>query len=181
VDADRASARDPYAHAFTASAAFVTDATTLPSPAVGGRAGLAWTPGRARLALAGSYFSSQSKTTDTSSAGAAFTLLAAGARGCWAILRGDVEISPCAGADLQMVSAKGFGATTNYDASAAWISATGGGLVRVPVTSWLALRGEADALVPLSRPRFVVEGDGAVHKPAAIGVFAAIGAELLFL
>ena len=180
ADADRA-AGDRYAHTLTASASFATDSTSLPAPAVGGRAGLAWTPGRARVELAGAYFLGQSKTTDTSQAGASFALLVAGARGCWALARGAIELSPCAGADVQRVSAKGFGAATNYDASAAWVSATGGALVRFPVTSWLALRGEADALVPLTRPRFVVEGDGAVHKPAAIGLRAGIGAEILFL
>ena len=77
--------------------------------------------------------------------------------------------------------ARGFGAASNYDASAAWMAATGGVLLRLPVTSWLALRADADAIVPLSRPTFVVEGDGAVHRPASLGARGAIGAELLFL
>jgi hypothetical protein len=54
-------------------------------------------------------------------------------------------------------------------------------LFRIPLASWLALRGDVDALVPLSRPRFVVEGDGAVHKPASLGIRGAIGAEVSFL
>ena len=79
------------------------------------------------------------------------------------------------------MKAHGFGAASNYDASAAWVAAAGGALVRVPVRSWLSLRADADALVPVTRPRFVVEGDGAVHQPASIGLRAAIGAELHFL
>lgn len=174
-------ARDPYTHALAASASLATDATSLPAPAVGGRAGVAWTPDAARIELAGTYYSYQSKTTDTSQAGAKLTLLTAGARGCWALLRGPVELSPCAGADLDIVRASGFGARANYDASAAWISAAAGALVRVPVGSWLALRAHADATAPLARPRFVVEGDGAVHQPSTFGLRGAIGAELLFL
>jgi hypothetical protein len=174
-------ARGPPARGFAASASLATDGTTLPSPAVGGRAGLAWTPSRARVEIAGAYFSDQSKTTGTSEAGARLTLVAAGARGCWAVAQGDVELSPCAGADVQVVQARGYGAASNYDASAAWIAAAGGALVRVPVTGWLALRGDVDAIGPLSRPRFVVEGEGAVHRPASFGVRAGIGAELLFL
>ena len=143
--------------------------------------GLAWTPGRARLELAGSVFSAQSQTTATSAAGARFNLLVAGARGCWALLHGAVELSPCAGVDVQAMSAKGFGAPQNYDANGAWMSAGAGALVRVPLASWLALRAEIDAIVPFSRPTFVVEGDGAVHRPSAIGARAGIGAELLFL
>jgi hypothetical protein len=174
-------ATDAYSHALAVGASAVTDGASLPAPALGGRAALAWTPGRARLELSGAYFSEQSQTTATSAAGATFTLLTAGARGCWAIVRGAVELSPCAAADAQVVKAHGYGASANYDASAAWLSAAGGALVRVPVAGWLALRGDVDAVVPLSRPRFVVEGDGAVHRPGALGVRAGIGAELLFL
>ena len=168
-------------HAFAGMVGGATDGTTLPAAALGGRVGLAWTPGRIRVELGGSFFSSQSKTTATSAAGARFNLLVAGARGCWALLQGAVEISPCAGVDVQSVSAKGFGATQNYDASGAWLSAAGGALVRVPLASWFALRADADAIVPFSRPTFVVEGDGAVHRPSTIGARAGIGAELLFL
>ena len=173
--------REAYRRSFAGMAGGATDATTLPAAALGGRIGLAWTPGRARVEIAGSYFSGQSKTTDASQAGARFTLLVAGARGCWALLRGAVELSPCAGADVQVMRAKGFGAAQNYDASGAWLSAAGGALVRVPLGSWFALRADADAIVPLSRPTFVVEGDGAVHRPSSIGARAGIGAELLFL
>jgi len=169
------------AHGFAANVGGATDGTTLPSAALGGRVGLAWTPGRTRLELTGSLFSAQSKTTASTQAGGRFTLFVAAARGCWALLQGAFELSPCAGIDLQSVSAKGFGASQNYDASGAWVSAAGGALVRVPLTSWLAVRADADALVPLSRPTFVVEGDGAVHRPSSIGARAGIGAELLFL
>ncbi len=168
-------------HAFAAMVGGATDGTTLPSAALGGRVGLAWTPGRGRIEVAGSFFSSQSKTTATSTAGARFNLLDAGARGCWALLQGAVELSPCAGIDVQSVSAKGFGATQNYDANGTWVSAAGGALIQVPLASWFALRADADAIVPLSRPTFVVEGDGAVHRPSSIGARAGIGAELLFL
>ena len=180
-EADRTHVDTVSAHSVAASASLATDANTLPAPALGGRAALAWTPGPARIELSGGYFSDQSKTTATSPAGATFALLVAGGRGCWAVARGAVELSPCLGAEVAMVKARGFGAANNYDASAAWLAAAGGALLRVPVASWLALRADADAVVPLSRPTFVVEGDGAVHRPASLGVRAAIGAELLFL
>ena len=170
-----------YAHPLAVSASVATDATTLPSPAVGGHAAIAFLPGRARIEVAGGYFAEQSQTTGTSLAGATFTLLSTGVRGCWAIVREDVELSPCAGADVQVMSARGFGAARNYDASAAWMSVSGGALLRIPLTSWVALRAQVDAIVPLSRPSFVVEGDGAVHRPAGLGARAGIGAELLFL
>ena len=181
-EAERIGGPNPaYAHGFAGSVAGATDGTTLPSAALGVRLGLAWTPRRARIEIGGSYFSAQSKTTDASLAGARFTLLVAGGRACWAVLQGSVEIAPCAGADVQVMKAKGFGASQNYDAKGTWMSATGGVLVRVPLLPWLALRADADAIVPITRPRFVVEGEGAVHRPSAIGARAGIGAELLFL
>ena len=169
-------------HGFAGSVGGATDGTTMPAAALGARAGLAWTPGRARVEVVGSFFSAQSKTTATSAAGARFNLLVAGARGCWALVQGPVELSPCVGLDLQTMSAKGFGATqNNYEANGAWMSAAAGGLFRLPLASWFALRADVDAIVPFSRPTFVVEGDGAVHRPSAIGARAGIGAELLFL
>ena len=168
-------------HGFAGNLGAATDGTTMPAAALGGRVGLAWTPGRARVEIVGAFFSAQSKTTATSAAGARFNLLVAGVRGCFALLQGAVELSPCVGVDLQTMSAKGFGATQNYDANGAWMSAAGGGLVRVPLASWFALRADVDAIAPFSRPTFVVEGDGAVHRPSAIGARAGIGAELLVL
>lgn len=170
----------PSSRMAAAGVAIVGGVGALPSTAAGGRVHLGWTPGRGRIELAGTYFGAQSKTTGTSGAGASLGLMTVGARGCWAVARTAVEVSPCAGADLQIVRASGFGAETNYDRGAAWITAGAGGLVRVPISPGFSLRADAEAAAPLSRPRFVVDGDGAIHKPAVLGARAAIGAEFLF-
>jgi hypothetical protein len=158
-----------------------TDATTLPSPAIGGGASLAWTPSALRIEATASAWSGQSQTIDQSTAGARFTMTSLGAGACYALLRGSFEIGPCAGASVYFVTATGFGATANYDASARWAAIDGGLLARVPVTSWLALRARADGLAPFGRPSFEVENEGVVHKPPPIGIRAALGAELNFL
>lgn len=176
-----ARAPEPGRHTFGASASLATDAATLPSPALGARAALAWTPGRGRLELSGSYFTAQSQTTGLSAAGASFASGVLGARAGWTLVESVVEVSPRVGADVELLRARGFGAANNYDASAAWLSATGGALFVVPLSSFLALRADADAVVPLARPRFVVDGEGAVHRPASFGLRAGIGAELRFL
>jgi hypothetical protein len=168
-------------HDLAVGAALAGDAATLPAPTMGGAAAIAWTPGRLRLEAGGAFYAGQSRTTDQSPAGADLRLLVAGARGCWAVVRSVVEIAPCAGSDLNVLTAKGFGAPENYDTSAAWASGSAGALLRVPVASWLALRGQADFVVPFARPRFVVEGEGAIHRPAPSGLRGALGAELLFL
>jgi len=169
-------------HALALGGGLTSDASTLPSAAVGGAAFFAWTPGRARVEAAASFFASQSKTTGISSAGAALSLFVIGARGCYAIVKTSaIELSPCGGVDFSFVGASGFGAAANYDASARWASATAGLLVRVPVTSYFAVRAQVDGNVPFSRPTFVVDGEGDVHRPSALGARGGIGLELDFL
>ncbi len=105
-----------------------------------------------------------------------------GGRGCWAVLRTNrFDLAPCAGADVNLVSAPGRGADTNCSATAAWTTLTGGALGRISLLSWLAFRMRVDALVPLTRPTFVVVNEGSVHRHSSVGVAASIGLETLFL
>jgi len=171
---------EAYLHRVAIGASAVGDGVALPSLAVGGGVSLAATFDRLRLEGGAAYFSGQSRTTGTSAAGASFDAASASGRACWAILRGAAELSPCAGADVTFSSGTGFGAAENYTPSATWVSVAGGGLLRVPLTSFLALRAELAALVPLTRPRFVVDGDGTVYGPPAMGARGTIGAEILF-
>jgi hypothetical protein len=175
----RAGARS---HALAVGVGVAADPSTLPRGAVGGSLSVAWTPGQWRIELDARRFAAQSRTLPGSSAGADFSMTSAGARGCWnALRRGAVDVSPCAGADVHFVSASGYGAGANYDAKAQWTSAAGGALAGVAVASWLALRARLDALVPLSRPTFVVEGEGSLHRPPTLGAAASLGAEVTFL
>lgn len=158
-----------------------TDAATLPGAALGGGALLAWTPGALRIEALASAFAGQSRTVDQSTAGARFSMSSIAAGACYTVMKTAIELAPCAGGSMHWVSAKGFGATANYDASARWTAIDAGLLARAPLTSWLALRGRVDGLVPLSRPTFEVENEGVVHKPPPFGIRAALGVELNFL
>ena len=158
------------------------DASTLPSPAVGAAASLAFTRERLRIEVDGRRWASQSGAVATADAGARFTMTSAGLRSCFRVVRaGPLDASPCAGADLAFVEAAGYGAQTNYAASARWFDAAGGALVRAKLARWLALRATLEAFVPLSRPTFVVEGQGDVHRPPVLGGAASLGAEALIL
>jgi hypothetical protein len=169
-------------HTFALGASVAGDAATLPSPAVGGSLTLAWTPGRFRLEVDGRRWGSQSGSIQMFGSGARFTMTSVGARGCWAALNGGtLELSPCGGLDLSFVSASGFGADTNYTPDGTWTTIAGGGLARLRLTSWLAVRTKVDAFLPMSRPTFVVENQGSVHRPSPIGVSASFGLEALFL
>lgn len=158
-----------------------TDATTLPAVALGGGGLIAWTPGALRIEALVSAFGGQSRTVGQSTAGARFTMTSVGAGACYTVLKTAIELAPCAGGSMHWVSAEGFGATANYDASARWAAVDAGLLARAPLTSWLALRGRVDGLVPLGRPSFEVENEGVVHKPPPFGIRAALGVELNFL
>ena len=167
-------------HTISLGASAATDAATLPSPAVGGLLSLAWTPGHARVELDGSAWTVQSQNVSASEAGARFTMNGIDARGCYAVVKSIVEVSPCAGAGMHFVSARGHGATTNFEQSARWSSVDGAILLRLPVTPFLALRARADAFVPLTRPTFVVENEGLVHRAPIFGFRGSLGAEVNF-
>jgi hypothetical protein len=154
----------------------------LPSPSIGGSLTAAWTPGRVRVELDARRWASQSHTTAASNAGARFIMTSLGARGCWAALQaGRFDLSPCVGADVHLVSAHGYGADANYVADATWTSTTGGGLARLTLTSWLALRARAEAVVPLTRPMFIVANDSTLHRPPIFDAAASFGIEAHFL
>jgi hypothetical protein len=164
------------AHTLAVFAAGVIDAATLPSPALGAQIGIGAKLGaRMRIEVEWMYYTSQSKTSATSNAGASFALWNVGARVCGAVVQAPVEISPCVGADAHNVQASGFGGKTNEDTSAIWTSGVGGVLVRWPVASWLALRAHVEASLAATRPRFIVEGDGPLHRPSALGARSGIG------
>jgi hypothetical protein len=167
-------------HALALGVSLAGDIATLPSAAAGGGISLAWHGGRARLELEARRMA-QSRTVDAFAAGARFSMTSIGARGCWAAHADEtLELGPCGGADVHMVSAPGLGVEPDYSATAEWTALAAGVQGRVFLASWLALRARLEASIPLSRPIFVLEGGGRLHQPAALGGSAALGAELLF-
>jgi hypothetical protein len=126
----------------------------------------------------------QSKNATESPAGARFGMTSLGARACWTALQTSsttLDVAPCVGADVHLISASGYGADTNYGASARWTTLAAGGLLRAKITSWLALRSRIEAFAALSRPTFVVENTGQVYRPPTLGAAASLGVEVLFL
>ena len=166
------------AHVLAFGLGVAADPSSLPKAAVGAAAMLAWTPGRWRLEAEARRWASLSGTVPGGDAGARFTMTSIGGRGCWAAFDRSIAVSPCVGADANVVSAPGFGAQANYDRNATWAALAGGVLVRAKLTSWLALRAGAEALVPFTRPSSVVEGEGTVHRPPALGASGTLGAEI---
>jgi hypothetical protein len=160
------------------------DSATLPSPAIGASFTLSWRLGQGLLEVDVRTWAAQTHTLDFWAAGARFSRLSVGARGCWTLWRsqgGGGDVAACGGADIERVRAPGRGVDPSYDASADWVAGAAGGLGRIVLTRWLALRTRLEGSVPLSRPRFVIDGAGSLHRPAALSAAGSFGLELSFL
>ena len=98
---------------------------------------------------------------------------------------GGLEIGPLGGAEIEALAADGAGGTATFHQSAVWVDACAGGIAAWPLSRLLALRLGVEAVIPLSRPSFVVlepapQAAIGLHRPAALGGRMALGAELRF-
>ena len=107
-------------------------------------------------------------------------LAAASVGTCRDFAGGRLEIGPCIGVEIGRLHAKGFGVTDPGEASELWVALKGGGALGWSLWSWLSLVLRLDAVVPLTRPRFVLEGVGPVHRASAVAGRAAAGVEVHF-
>lgn len=166
---------------FSAGAHLGLSVGVLPRLAAGGALSLAWLPGLFRLELDARFWGRQSETVDDTTSGARFSLMTWGARACLTALKhGVVDLSPCLGADLNLVSAQGFGSDSNYDSRGSWPAVTAGALVRTLLARNLALRARVDGQWVPQQPTFVVEEAGTVHTIPTWGMVALFGAEVHF-
>lgn len=158
-------------------------AGALPSiaPAAGGW--IAWLPGRARIELSAYGTTAESAFAPGGTSGAELRMLGAAARGCWmALASRRFGVGPCAGIEGVRISSSGVGITAPRDAIT-WGSAGAlGALAYLGVDGPFALTISADALAPVARPRFVLDGDTAtvLHRPAAVWGRLLFGGEIRF-
>ena len=101
------------------------------------------------------------------------------ARACAVAMRAAIELAPCAGLTAGAIQAEGRGVSSPGSSSAPFFALSAGGTAAVPIADWLALRADLAAVVPITRPEFVIEGiDGVVHRPSVVGARLAIAAEV---
>ncbi|KYF68340.1 hypothetical protein BE11_47320 [Sorangium cellulosum] len=86
---------------------------------------------------------------------------------------------PCAGFEVGRMRAQGYGVSDPGEGNALWAALRGGAAAAWVVEPWVRLRLRLEAMVPLRRPRFVLEGVGEVHEPS-VAARAALGLELAF-
>jgi hypothetical protein len=174
-------AKDSPRRFFFAGASLLVDGAMLPSTDAGPEIVLGYRPRHVRLEIDGALLAPERATLAASaSEGANFWLVHAGARGCWIPLEGAVDLGPCAGTGLDVVSAQGFGARSTSSATGAFATSFFGAMATVRLGERLALRLEGGAHVPIERPTFVIEGTGLVHRVPVASLRASAGVELHF-
>lgn len=167
VEPERASSRSDAHLSIAPRAGLDFGLLPAPAPALGGV--IAWSPAPWISAeIGGSVFTAQPATFDGSAAGARFSAWSVDARACANALRGAVELGPCLGAEIAHVDASGFGGAVVKDGGATWWSPAAAGFVRWRMTEALAIGLTAEALVPVSRRRFIFTDLGELHRPAAV-------------
>jgi hypothetical protein len=163
------------------AAAFAGDVGTTPTPTYGAEIAVRWAFGGVRWEPFAAYFRRQpGHLASDEKVGAQFTLIGGGVRGCFPLPGVASWLAPCLGGGLDWMRATGFGAVTPKNA-AIWSSNLRAGVQ----ASWspsaiVTPRLEAEAVVPLARPEFVVIGGGSVHRQAPVVLRVGVGMELHF-
>jgi hypothetical protein len=136
--------------------------------------------GRARIEAHAIWDAPQRARASGVDAGARLDLWALGPRGCFAPRWRTLEVPVCAGGEIGRVRGRGFGLSVSRSARATWAAFTAGAtLLWVPLR-WIAVGGGVDAVVALTRPSFVIDDIGRVHRPRPAGVRIHAGLELRF-
>ena len=184
-----ANAKDAATPASTAAGASVlaigagelADLGTMPSAAVGAEIFAAIRVPPLRIEVAGSLWEPQRQTVPGTSAGGDLTLIAGVAHGCLLPVLDRFELGGCVGAGIDSMSASAFGPILASRGSGAWMVAAGEARAGFALLPWLAIHAGFGLHVPLTRPSFVIEGVGQVHRPAPVSGRQALTLEARFL
>ena len=127
------------------------------------------------------YYAPRSEGVPLRSAvGADFTLATAGLRACVAPSRGNVWLAPCLGGGADWLRGVGFGARIPHSGSAWSIVGRAGLLLGWDISSIISARAGLEAVLPLARPKFDVDGVGVVFQRKAASARAELGFDVHF-
>jgi hypothetical protein len=152
----------------------------LPEPAWGGALELELGVGRRwSFAVLGSLAAEQERTLQAAQS-VHLSLLSGAARACVAPLLGArLRLDGCAGVRLVQARGRGAGFDVSRSASLTWLAPLLGLNLSMRGPSYLEWRGELDGAVPLSRQRFLVDGNE-VARVSAVVAAARLGLVLRF-
>jgi hypothetical protein len=160
-------------------ASFVADWGTLPGVAWGFELALGIELQRVRIEVTGLRLPGQDRTIESNpDRGGTIDLWAGGLRSCYVAGDDDSGIGGCAGVEMGQLRGQGFGADREDTRSVAWLAARLGALLRYQLAPSIAVRGAIEALLPATRPEFLLDNVGVVHRPEPISGRLVIGLEL---
>jgi hypothetical protein len=107
-------------------------------------------------------------------------LAALGLRWCYPLADAVVSLAPCVGGGLDWFRASGFGALVTRNASAWMANLEASGIIMWNFNEFASLRLGVSAVLPLSRPEFVIDSGGLVHRRALVAFRGTAGMELHF-
>ena len=136
--------------------------------------------GSIRLELRGSYFFPQSSLFEQTTLGARFQLLSAAACVCQLWSFSAVQWGPCIGAEVNHVSASGFGGAIQRPGSTTWWGPSLRMFARVQLLPVLGISIAVEGVVPLARPQFVFSDIGELHRVGAVALQVSGGPEVRF-
>jgi hypothetical protein len=156
------------------------DAGALPSVAIGFGGALGLDLGPVRVELGGGYWLPQSQAVAPDGAGGDFDFASGYLQGCPGWRSGRWRLGGCGGLELGWMRAQGTGVVRLGEASALWAAVRFGAVGTVLIIEPLALRLDLGALVPLSRPVWVLDNVGVVDQPGPVTARVALGIEFVF-
>jgi hypothetical protein len=157
-------------HVATSAGAFL-DSSMLPSLAAGARLGVQGSYGWGRLELRGALAFENEAAIANRAAGARYRFFALGVLpGAQVFSLGPVSLELLAGGQWVRMLGSSFGVSQVADGGTSLAVLDAAAVARFELFSWLVLRAEIDGWVPLTRPSFVVEGLGALHRVPAISL-----------
>ena len=164
-------------------AAFFIDVGSLPSTGLGGAIGVGWNPAHLDLEIVGALLASQRATlASRTTLGADLQFAHVGARACYELFDARLDVGPCLGGGVEWIAARGFASAPDQSKSATGNMIVGsfGGRAIGRLSSRIVLRLVVEALVPSTRPTFVIDGGGQVFRMSAVSVLGTAGAEAHF-
>jgi hypothetical protein len=123
-----------------------------------------------------------SQDASSGSGGGEIHLYTGGLRGCWdfAQASGELRFAGCAGGEAGMSAGVGIGLARASQASGLWAAALTGLAFHRGGVSGLAYWFSVDAVFPIRRPTYAIDGVGSIFQASAIVGRASAGLEWLF-
>ncbi len=154
---------------------------TLPLTAAGAGAAVAIEGlGSFRFELHGAYYVPQSSTFEQTAFGGEFQLYTIGACVCRLWSFGKLHLGPCLGAEVQHVSASGFGGATQQPGSTSWWGPSFRWFARAQLWPVFGINIAVEGVVPMVRPQFTYSDFQVLHRVGPVALQVSLGPEVRF-